>query len=438
MEWMGPVGILAALAIIVYLAKSGYSILIIAPLCTLLVILTNRMDILEALLTGKGSYMAGLGAFVINMFFVFVLGAVLAKLLDDSGAAKSISQGVLKLTGTESPFKVLLAMYIVSALLTYGGVSLFVAMFALIPLARPIFREMNIPWHLSLIPIGAGMCTFTMTMIPAAPSVQNIVPTTALGTTLTAAPLVGTVCAICTIIFGLWYMKRELNKSLAAGEVYVETGTPAAAGSEDRELPSLWVSLTPMIALILIIFVGSAMKIPSVVLIALGTAILFALILFKKYNPNQLASVNGGATSSVTPLMFTAAAVGFGGVVALAPGFGVFGKLFLSIPGDPLISLSVVTMFFSAVTGSSSGALGIIMGSFADTYLAMGIHPEAFHRVAAIASGVGVLPHSGAILAMLALAGLTHKDAYRHLLITIGGGSVLALIPALILSIIIY
>ena len=438
MEWMGPVGILAALAIIVYLAKNGYSILVIAPLCALLVILTNQMDITEALLTGKGSYMAGLGGFVINLFFVFVLGAVLAKLLDDSGAAKSISQGVLKITGTDSPYKVLLAMYVVSALLTYGGVSLFVAMFALIPLARPLFREMNIPWHLSLIPIGAGMCTFTMTMLPGSPAVQNIVPTTALGTTLTAAPVVGIVSTVCVVIFGLWYMKRELNKAQKAGETYVETGAATAAAAEDREFPSLVVSLTPMIALIAIIFIGSAMKVPNVVLLALGVAIILALIFFKKYNPNQLASVNAGATSAVGPMMFTAAAVGFGGVVALAPGFKVFGNLFLSIPGDPLISLSAITMFFSCITGSSTGALGIIMGSFADTYLAMGIHPEALHRVAAIASGFGVLPHCGAVLAMLSLAGLTHKDAYRHLWTTIGYGTLVALVPAIILASIIY
>jgi H+/gluconate symporter-like permease len=438
MEWIGPIGILVALAIIVVLAMKGYNILIVAPLCALLVIITNRMDVFGALLTDPNSYMSGLAGFVLSLFLVFLLGAILAKVLDDSGAAKSIAKAVLKITGTEKPFSILVAMFIISALLTFGGVSLFVAVFAIVPLARPVFKEMNIPWHLAAIPIGAGMCSFTMSMIPGSPQVQNIIPTAALGTTLTAAPLVGAVSAICVVVFFLWYMKYELNKALKAGENYVETGGAPSTPAEEKEMPSLGISLAPMIVLIAIIFIGSFMKIPNVILIGLSVAIIVGLVLCWNYMENALATVNTAATSSVGPMMLIAAAVGFGGVVAAAPGFKVFGDWLTSLPGNPLISLSAITMFFSCVTGSASGALGIVMKAFAPLYLSLGAHPEAIHRIAAIASGFGALPHSGIVLAIMAVMGLTHKDAYRHLAVTIGLSVVVALIPALILAIIIY
>lgn len=437
MEWLGSVGIFVALAIIIFLAMRSYSILIVAPICALLVILTNRMEIAPALLTAPNSFMAGVGGFISSYLFVFLLGAVLAKLLEDSGAAQAIAKWVLSMTGTESPYKVMLALFFVSALLTYGGVSLFVAIFALVPLARPIFKEMNMPWHLAMIPIGAGLGTFTMTMLPGTPSVQNVVPTVALGTTLMAAPVIGLTCTLVVIVFVVWYMKIQVNKAIQSGEGYVVTSADAAA-SQERELPSLGLSLAPMIVLIGIIFVGSFIKVPNIILIALAISIIIAVFLFKKYIPNLLGSLNTGATNSLGPVTLTAVAIGFGAVVMAAPGFQVIGKWFLSIPGSPLISLSVVTGFFSAVTGSAAGGLGIVMQAFASTYVNMGIAPEAIHRIAAIASGFGSMPHSGAILATLALMGLNHKEGYRHLFMTNIVGSFLALVVGLILAVIIY
>lgn len=437
MEMLGSIGIFVALGIIIFLALRSYSILIIAPICSILVILANKMNITQAMLTANNSFMAGVGSFVSSYLMVFLLGAVLAKLLEDSGAAQAIAKWVLSMTGKDSPYKVMVALFGVSIILTYGGVSLFVAIFALVPLARPIFKEMNMPWHLAMIPIGAGLGTFTMTMLPGTPSVQNYVPTIPLGTTLTAAPVVGLVCTAAVVIFALWYMKHEITKAVKSGEKYVESAADAALNQE-RELPSLGISLFPMIVLIGIIFVGSFMKVNNIILIALVVSIVIALIVLNKYIANILGALNTGATNSLGPVMLTAVAIGFGSVVMAAPGFGIIGKWFLSIPGSPLISLSVVTAFFSAVTGSATGGLGIVMKGFADTYLAMGLAPEAIHRVAAIASGFGSMPHSGAILATLALMGLNHKNGYRHLFMTNICGSFIGLVVGLVLCSIIY
>lgn len=113
-----------------------------------------------------------------------------------------------------------MALTAVAALLTYGGISLFVVMFALVPLARPIFKKMDINWELFLIPLFFGMATFTMSMLPGAPSVQNAVPTTALGTTLTSAPALSIIATAVMIVFGLTYMKYYLDKSVRNNETF--------------------------------------------------------------------------------------------------------------------------------------------------------------------------------------------------------------------------
>ncbi|MBK5261481.1 MAG: GntP family permease [Peptostreptococcaceae bacterium] len=436
MNWMFLVGIFVSLALIIFLALRGYSILIIGPLCALVVILTNQMDIFAALITNPNSYMAGVGLFIKSYFPIFLLGAILAKYMDESGAARSIANGTLKLTGTDNPYKVMVAVLIVSSLLTYGGVSLYVAMFAIVPLSRPLFRELDIPWHLIMIPLVGGMATFTMTMLPGTPSIQNAIPTTALGTTLMAAPLIGIIGSVVVIAFSLWYMKIELIKAKKADEHYIVSASDTQDVKTDN-LPSVGVSLLPLLLLIVIIIVGSVMKIPNILLIALLISIVSAAVVFNKHISNHTVTLNTGATAAVVPAVFTAAAVGFGIVVAAAPGFQIISNLILGIPGSPLLSLSVSTGLMSAVTGSSSGSLGIIMEAFSKTYLAQGINPEIIHRIAAMSSGpLSAMPHSGAVLALLALTGLTHKQAYRHIFVIVVVGGLISLAVALVMAIV--
>lgn len=435
MEWLAPVGLLASLGLIIFLAMRGGSILVIGPVCSLLVILTNKMDIGAALLTAPNSYMAGVGTFIARYFIIFLLGAILAKYMEDSGAARAIADAVLKLTGTDKPFNILMALFLVCALLTYGGVSLYVAIFAVVPLARPLFREMNIPQHLMMAPIALGLGTFTMTMLPGTPSIQNAVPATALGTPLTAAPLLGLAGTAIAVLFGIWYMKNELAKAVLRGESYAAGGADSAQAKKEG-LPSVAVSAVPLLVLIAIILVGSIMKIPNIILPALLASILVAAAVFHNYIAKHVATLNGGATSAVGPAIMTAAAVGYGIVITAAPGFKVIAKLIMDIPGSPLISLSVATSLMAAVTGSSTGSLGIILEAFGKAYIAKGVNPEVFHRIAAMASGpLSAMPHSGAVLALLALTGLTHKDAYKHIFMTVVVGSSLSLVAALLLAI---
>lgn len=436
MTWLGVVGIIVALAAIIFMAMRSYSILVIAPLCALLVIVTNGMDVVPALLSDpSSSYMFGLGGFIAKYFMVFLLGAILGKYMEDSGAAKSIAKWLISKTGTENPYAVLIAIFLIGAILTYGGVSLFVAIFAIIPVARPLFKRLNLPWHLFMVPLTLGIGTFTMTMLPGSPSIQNVIPTTYLHTTLTSAPLVGIAGTLTIIIWGLWYMKKELNKAVAAGEVY---DGPEIDEADDEDVPSPGLSLLPLICLIGTIITGSIFKVAGIIIPALLLAIIVAAIIFRTYLKNQIKTINLGAVNGVNPAFFTAAAVGFGIVVAAAPGFKVISDAILSIPGSPLISLSVATGLLGCITASSSGALGIAMEAFANTYMALGIDPGAIHRIAAIASGIGCLPHAGAVFAMFAACGLNHANSYRHVFWIEVAGQFFALIAALIVAIAIY
>lgn len=435
METMSVVGILFALALLMFLAMRGYSILVIAPFCAIIVALTSGIPLMDGL---GGAYMQGLGGFVIRFFLVFMLGALFGKYMEDSGAARSIANALLKLTGRDKPYRALTSIMIICGVLTYGGVNLFVIVFSIIPLARPIFKELNISWNLLLAPIALGAATFTMTMLPGTPAITNIIPMSYLGTPATAAPLVGLVAAVTVIAVGCWYMKIQLTKTQKEGLGYVEPlmeiGMPATNAVDDVKGPGIILSLLPPIVLLIAL---NALKVNVVLALVLG--IVVASILFYKYIPNQLMTLNKGSANSIMPLLNTCAAVGFGSVVAVTVGYGIITTALLNIPGNPLISLTISTNILAGVTGSASGGLGIALETLAPIYLNLGLNPEAIHRIAAIASGgLDALPHNGAVITLLTACAVSHKEGYKHIFWTAVVAPIIASVPAILVAILIY
>lgn len=440
MEILGIIGIAIAIVFIIVMAVRGLHIVIAAPLATLIVILSNRMDIFGSLIGQEKSYMTGLAAFLINNFAIFLLGAILAQYMEKSNATISIANYILGKVGTESKYAILVALTAVAALLTYGGISLFVVMFALVPLARPIFKKMDINWELFPIPLFFGMATFTMSMLPGAPSVQNAVPTTALGTTLTSAPALSIIATAVMIAFGLTYMKYYLDKSVRNNETFYSYLGEDASAEKDEEvevdesnLPGIGISLAPILTLIAIILIFS--KVQNIILIALTAAIVVSAVLFKNYIPSQNTVLSNGAAGSVMPAFSTSSSVAFGSVLTSASGFAIIQDMIMAIPGNPIIGLAVASSLLAGITGSSSGALGIVMESFAPSYLAMGINPELIHRVAVIASAtLTAVPQSGVTITFNTLTGLSIKKGFKHQFMIINGGHLIALIVVLICS----
>ena len=435
MDMLGIIGILVGLLAFVFVTVKGMNTILGAPLVTLVVILFNQMPIMDSLVGPENSYMKAFSTFILANFSIFLLGAVLAKYMEKSGATQSIANRILRLTGTEKPYSILLAIYIIACIVTMGGISFFVVCFALIPMAKPLFKRLNIAWNLVTIPLFAGMATWTMSMIPGSPAIVNVVPSNALGTGLTAAPLLGIIASIVVIIYCLFYMKRQLNKSIANGENY----STYVSEEEDfqtinqEKLPSFVASITPIIALLAIVLIFR--NVPNIVLVALTVSILLSAILFRKQVPKQMKALNEGALDSVIPVFSTSSTVAFGTLLTSAPAFEVVKNLIMSIPGSPLISLSVSTGLLSLITGSAAGTVGIAMQSFAPEYIAMGIDPEIVHRVSAISSALfGVMPYTGLVITFNTLAKLNLKSSFKHQFMTVSVGHMLSLIVVLIVA----
>lgn len=431
---LGVIGIIISLALLMYLAYRGITVLILAPLLALLAVVFSGNTPIFASYTEV--FMANFAAYAKTYLPIFMLGAIFGKVMDDTGAAKSIALTIANKVGKD---KAILAVVLSCAVLTYGGVSLFVVTFAVYPIAVELFRAANVPKRFMPGAIALGAFTFTMTALPGSPQIQNAIPMAFFHTTAWAAPILGIVATIVMFGLGMMWLGRRSKKAMEAGEGYGDHHDGNIEVMDESQLPKFAVSIIPIIAVLALnlflgIYFGSQKaeylanyntSISSVkgiwsLILALVLSIIIAVLLMRKNLKNTLKTLNTGAISSLLPISNTSAEVGYGNVIKTLGAFSLLKSAILAIPGTPLISLAVATSVLAGITGSASGGMSIALGALGDVYLqkavALGINPEAFHRIASIAcGGLDTLPHNGAVITLLGITGLTHRQSYADI-----------------------
>ena len=450
--------ILLALGLLMFFAYRGYSVILLAPLCALLAVLLIAP--IHVLPFFSGVFMEKMVGFIKSYFAVFLLGAIFGKVVEMSGIAESIAKTIVSWLGAK---RSMLTIVLLGAILTYSGVSLFVAVFAIYPFAAQMFRQANIPKRLIPGTIALGAFTFTMDALPGTPQIQNVIPIAFFKTDIYAAPILGIIGAVIVLAVGLLYLESRRKKAEATGEGYYgfEAETAAAIEKEKIELiePALPDLVTKqslakqILAFVPLILVGVTNKlfvtyIPQwypngfdfaalgldaykvdVAVTAPIWAIIMALLVgivtsiaydWRRVTKGFKVGVNTAIGGSLLATMNTGAEYGFGGIIAALPGFSKISDGISGTFTNPLVNGAVTTTALAGMTGSASGGMGIALGAMADKYnqaiAAANIPPEVMHRVVAMASGgMDTLPHNGAVITLLAVTGLTHKQAYRDI-----------------------
>ncbi|MBR0839908.1 GntP family permease [Bradyrhizobium liaoningense] len=475
---MGLIGILLGLALLMWLAYRGVSVLLVSPLAALIAAVFSGEPLLAH---WTQTFMSGAARFVAQWFPMFMLGGLFGKLMGDSGSISSIARYLTDKLGTS---RTVLAVVIASAIVTYGGVSVFVAFFVLVPMAHEMFRAANIPRRLLPATVGLGAFTFTMSVMPGTPSVNNAIPMPYFGTTTFAAPGLSIIASAIIFVFGMWWLGRVEAAARKAGEGYGgeaetapvvsemvrEQAAPAGDfdpaelphGKQAERGPPFAVAVLPIVVVIVTNFLMSLIVFPRLdfsflseeqwggttigavsgvwsVIVALAAANLAVLFLNLRRLPSLRESLDAGANSAALPMLMIASLVGFGAVVAALPAFTTVRDAVFGIAGGPLVSLSVSMNVLAGLTGTASGGMAIVLNAFGDDFLRLGaehhIAPELMHRITTMSAGtLDALPHNGTVLLLLQISGLTHRESYLDMVMTVIVSCIIALIAVLILG----
>jgi H+/gluconate symporter-like permease len=478
---VGLFGILLGLALLVWLAYRGWSILLLAPGAALIAAAFAGGPLLAY---WTQTFMDSASRFVAQFFPLFLLGALFGKLMEDSGSVSAIAQFMTERLG---PARAILTVVLAGAFVTYGGVSLFVAFFVLVPMAQALFRTAGLPNRLIPATIALGTSTFTMSALPGTPAIQNAIPMPFFGTTPLAAPGLGIIAAAIMLAFGLWWLGHAATAARRKGEGYDPAATVAVDeavedetvrqrattahefdplevrhGHPSRDAPPISLAALPLLVVIIVNVLMTLVILPSLdvsflakeefgatSLSAVGgvwsvvTALMAAIVIVVVINRRRLLglreTMDSGANASVLPVLSVASLVGFGAVVAAVPAFAIVRNWVLSIEGGPLVSLAVATNLLAALTGSASGGLTIALDALGSTYMRLaaehGIDPALLHRIAVLSAGtLDSLPQNGAVVTLLAVCGSTHRESYFDIVMAGIVGPIIALAAVIVLG----
>ncbi len=432
---------LGALAFLMLVAYRGYSVILFAPIAALgAVLLTDPKAVLPIY---SGLFMDSMVGFIKNYFPVFMLGALFGKVIEMSGFARSIVKAVIGVVGRE---RAILSIVLVCAVLTYGGVSLFVVVFAVYPFAAEMFRQGDLPKRLIPGTIALGAFSFTMDSLPGTPQIQNIIPSTFFKTDGMAAPILGSIGALFILIVGVSYLQWRCRDAIANNEGYGTGHSQEPQVADDLNPVHPAIALLPLVVVGVMNFVFTRIigpdlygatsevalnpsakpvvqqvskflaiwSVEAALTLGILTVFVFASkTLAKSFADGSKAAVSGALLASIN----TASEYGFGAVIAALPGFIVIKQALTAIP-NPLVNEAITVTTLAGITGSASGGMSIALAAMADQFIAAAnaanIPLEVLHRIAAMASGgMDTLPHNGAVITLLAVTGLTHRQSYR-------------------------
>jgi len=439
---MAFIVVLTALLLLMFIAYRGFSVILFAPIVAMLAVLVTDPAMVAPMFSSV--FMEKMVEFLKLYFPVFLLGAIFGKVIELSGFSKAISSNIIRVIGSE---RAMLSIVLVCAVLTYGGVSLFVVVFAVYPFAAEMFKQGNIPKRLIPGTIALGAFSFTMDALPGTPQIQNIIPTTFFNTTTWAAPWLGLLGSGFILIVGMTYLEWRRRSAFFKREGYGEHHRNEPVSLRQEKLPHFLIALLPLILVGVLnkVFTqwipqlygtsynfqlaGSTTPITTeiakvaaiwAVEAALILGILSVLILAFKPLCQHFAE---GSKSAIAGALLaagnTATEYGFGAVIAGLPGFLVIADALKNIP-NPLVNEAITVTSMAGITGSASGGLSIALAAMSDAFI-QGAHAahiplEVMHRIASMASGgMDTLPHNGAVITLLAVTGLTHRTSYSDI-----------------------
>ncbi|MFP3042197.1 hypothetical protein LQZ19_10315 [Treponema primitia] len=430
---LGVIGIILAVALVIFLIFRGWHMAIVSVLASVLIVLTSGMDVWKSF---SDYFATGFRNFAGTWFLMFALGAIFGKLMEESGASSAIANAVVKALGRK---QVILIVLVTTLILSYGGIGVFVIAFTMYPICMALFKEADLPKSIFPGLLLAIPATISMSVAPGVPAVQNMIPTQTFNTTIYAAPIIGIISSVFIFILDYLFYNWAAKTAAKKGEHFVPGPNDQIVDFNDAEavkkLPPAGLAFIPIIILIGSIFIFQFFVKPSNYAVVLGMLLgtLSAAIIFRK-RLDWKKTFSGGTANGLSALMVTSSIMGFGSIVNNAPAFQACVNWLLGLQMSPLLLSFVAINIICAITGSSSGGLNIFLDSLGDYMLNTGINPQFLHRWTGMCSaGLDAMPHASGVVLANDVAKTSMVDTYKYTFVSQCLIPMLTLIPALIL-----
>lgn len=439
-------GILIAVVLLFVLAYIGAPVLVIGPFCTIIVIVTNHMELMDAL---QNTFLASLGSTFGMLFLLGLFGALMAEFYKSCGGAASIARGLMSVSkklfkNNDSVVIPITIITLIGLVLCYGGVNGVIVVIVLYPLTMEIMREYNIPRYLAPGILLGATCTAAMTM-PGSPQQQNTIPQMLLGTSSTAGLIPGIIAGVLVVVLCIWMMSALAKRAMKKGDGFEMSPEMIAAmqaakkaqeaGAEQMKQPNPWISAIPLAATF-VLYVIAGMNI----VIALAAGFILCIVCFApqwKTGQKLFDILTHGSMDSMGLFVVVCVLSGFGAVVASTSAFTQLCEAVISVPLPALFKVMIAMMITVCIAGSGPAGISAGIPMFQSTFETLGVNMAAVHRIAAFTGTcLDTLPSNAAVNISAKLTGYPVKRIYKYcFLTTVLATSIGAVVVTILLTI---
>lgn len=419
MVYLSLLGILLAIGLFMYFSFQGVPVTVSAALLIFLVWLFSigcpdalRFD------TVVSVFGAGVTNIVEKYLLMFMFSALFGSIITYTGVASALGRAYERLV-MHAPEKIrkLLAVAFVpvlNALFVYSGISVFVAVFAVVAIAKDLFKRMDIPWHLYSLSM-VGSATFAAMSLPGSTALTNLVPIPYTGTTAAPAPVFSIIISIESLVLGVLYMQYAIRRSERKKEGFLPSGAEIEKSSvyqEDDSLPPVFLPLAiPLMILPVILMNLAGFSIVKALLVT--DLVLIAVYHKRLLNGKLKTTVISGLTTGIGPTMTLGLMTGFAYVLIKAPGFQPVFDLIFKLPISDFMKIPVMVGGVGFMLGNYTATVPASMEIIGADFLAnCGVNMEIVHRLTTISSLFAISPHNSGLCNSLSVAKLNHRQTY--------------------------
>lgn len=427
------IGLLLAAVIFVIIVWKGVDVFTSTILVSFIIILTSRLDWWSAL----GFYAKGYVGFVEGNLFVLVIGAVFGELMGESGCAETIANVITEKLGAK---RVIFSITLLSTVFVYVGVSGFVVLFVLAPIAAIMMKQAGYPYRMipGIIFIGATCSA----MLPYAINITNIMPAQYLGTSMGSAPILGWVAFIVSICIGYFYMVYAAKKAAIKEGTAIDESKPVKIVPTRDDLPKFGIAIIPLVlsvALVLGLSNLTQMDTNAIVVLSLFIGSLSIAVFCWKQLKGVRKILDKGVNNGISATMMAAAILGFSGVLQSCPGFQSVIDFAMNLDLNAYVTEFIGLNILAGILGSGTSAIAMFFEHLSDSLLAQGAHAGVLHRLApACATGMNTLPNAGGMVAQLRWMNLSLAESYWYVFVTSVLAPMIGSLCAVIVAMILY
>lgn len=413
LQMISLAGVFAALVLLIYLSFRGWPVVLVSLLCSLLVLITSAAGIWDGF---SAAYGTGLGNYIGSYFIMMVMGALFGRIITQSGCAQKVAVTCIDIFGKGKADWVVV---ITGIILSYAGINVLVILFVMYPIVLFLSKVNNMPKQILVTCYSIGTGTFMVTCAPGTPSVPNLAASKTFGTSSYAAPVFSLIICAVMLTLSMLYVNFLKRRAVKKNEGFVPGPRDAEVILEEEGLPGAGTAFLPLItAVVLMLVLNQFMPSLASVCVALPIASCMCVLTNREKFPDWKKTVKDGMEEAYSPVIATAAIVGFGAVIQSTDAFTMFVDFCTNFPLGNYANAALSSNLIAGICGSGSGGYVIWLNTMAENFVKSGVNVELLHRISCIACGIfDTLPHSGAVVALLTISQLNHRNHYVNLFV---------------------